>query len=345
VNIVLSAFFTLVALITLVWGFNRYRARFVKTDLAIAVVFAASLLAFAFTFPVIERLKTLFALEKTYVFGSVLANAALLLVVLYTLGKVREVSDSVSDLTRQLSIEQAHLDRRRADGGNAETIKVVIPAYNEEATIRSVVESLPEFIQGYEVIPVVVSDGSADDTATAAETDDAIVVEHPINQGQGGALKTGFEIAAENEADIVVTMDADGQHPATELERLVTPIIEGRADFVMGSRHRGTDDSDNSAVRQGGIRFFTWLINFLSKADITDCTNGYRAIRGSDLRKLTLTEERFSAPELIIEARKNGLRIEEIPITIKQRQAGETKKPKLGYALGLTRTILVTWIR
>ncbi|TKX83670.1 glycosyl transferase family 2, partial [Halorubrum sp. SS5] len=77
----------------------------------------------------------------------------------------------------------------------------------------------------------------------------------------------------------------------------------------------------------------------------TDCTNGYRAIRGSEIGKLTLTEERFSAPELIIEARKNGMQIEEIPIVIQEREAGETKKPQLGYALGLTRTVLTTWIR
>ena len=83
----------------------------------------------------------------------------------------------------------------------------------------------------------------------------------------------------------------------------------------------------------------------LTKASITDCTNGYRAIRGSELGKLTLTEERFSAPELIIEARKNGLRIQEIPIIINAREEGETTKPQLMYAAGLARTILVTWLR
>lgn len=71
-----------------------------------------------------------------------------------------------------------------------------------------------------------------------------------------------------------------------------------------------------------------WLINRLTKLAITDCTNGYRAIRGSKIDKLTFTEERFSAPEPIIEARKNGLQIEEIPITIEEQEAGETEKPQ-----------------
>jgi len=86
----------------------------------------------------------------------------------------------------------------------------------------------------------------------------------------------------------------------------------------MGSRYRETDHSGNGAARQAGIRFFAWLINRLTKSAITDCTNGYRAIRGSEIDKLTITEEQFSALELIIEARKNGLQIKEIPIMIEE---------------------------
>ena len=114
---------------------------------------------------------------------------------------------------------------------------------------------------------------------------------------------------------------------------------------MLGSRYRGVDESGNSLGRRGGIRAFTWLVNVMARTDITDCTNGFRAIRGSRLDELTLTEERFSAPELIIESRKKGLRIVEVPVTIRERDAGETKKPGIGYALGLTRTIIVTWIR
>nr|WP_226377496.1 glycosyltransferase family 2 protein [Haloterrigena turkmenica] len=230
------------------------------------------------------------------------------------------------------------------DGGER-TIFVVIPAYNEGKTITSVVKSLPDTIRGYTLQPVVVSDGSVDDTAENARYNGTVVVEHLVNQGQGGALKTGFQIALEQEADIVVTMDGDGQHPAEELERLVSPVIDDEADYVMGSRYKGENKTGNGVVRESGIRSFTWLINALTKSEITDCTNGFRAIRASGLEDMKLTEERFSAPELIIEARKNGLRIQEIPITIEERQAGETKKPQLMYAIGLTRAILATWIR
>ena len=138
-----------------------------------------------------------------------------------------------------------------------------------------------------------------------------------INQGQGGALKTGFEVASRHGADVVVTMDADGQHPPEQLADVVAPI----------------DEDENSLGRRGGIRAFTWLVNVVARTDITDCINGFRAIRGSRL------------DELIIESRKKGLRIVEVPVTVRERDAGETKKPGIGYALGLARTILATWTR
>jgi Ca2+/Na+ antiporter len=324
------------------WGFNRYRTRFVKIDLLLAFVIGTGLLSIVFVPGVFDWIGTFFSLQRRIFTVLFLAVVFLLCCLLYVLTLVRELRNQISDLTRTLSVDDAALPI--ADGGR-DTIAVIIPAYNEETTIETVVQSLPTSLRGYTITPIIVSDGSADATAERANIDGAMVVEHPLNQGQGGALKTGFEIADQMEAALVVTMDGDGQHPAAELERLVGPIITNEADYVMGSRHRGTDYSGNSATRRAGIRAFTWLINTLTRSSITDCTNGFRAIRGDELSKLTLTEERFSAPELIIEARKKGLRLKEIPITIEERQAGETKKPQLTYALGLARTILTTWIR
>lgn len=328
------------ALVILIWGFERYRTRFVRSDLLLASLFASGLLLIVFIPDLFDRIGNILDLGPRYLVIILSGNIALLGVILYLVTLIRNVKSDLSDLTRKLSIQQAP----RTDGGQ-ETIYVVIPAYNEETTIRSVVKSLPETLLGYLVKPVVVSDGSADKTVEKARYDGTIVVEHPINQGQGGALKTGFEIARENNAAIVVTMDGDGQHPTEELQYLVSPIIHDEADYVMGSRYKGKDLSENGIIRRSGSKFFTHLINILTKSEITDCTNGFRAIRGGELQKLILTEERFSAPELIIEARKNGLRIKEIPITIEKRQSGTTKKPQLGFAFGLIKTIIVVWLR
>ncbi|WP_369335329.1 glycosyltransferase family 2 protein [Halostella sp. PRR32] len=338
--ITLDSILLLLAIGVLLWGFERYRSRFVKSDLFAAVIFAGGLLAMAFAPGLFGILGGALDIQQRPLVMSMAANLGLLTFLLYVSSVVQNVRGDLSELTRNLVVDDAPM----TDGGR-ESIYVVIPAYNEAETIKSVVQSLPDRVRGHYVQPVVVSDGSADNTAERARYNGTIVVEHPLNQGQGGALKTGFEIAQRDGAAVVVTMDGDGQHPVEELDRLVSPIVDGEADYVMGSRHIGQDESGNSIVRQSGIRFFTVLINVLTKADITDCTNGYRAIRGSELDELTLTEERFSAPELIIEARKNGLRIKELPIMIKERQAGETKKPQIGYAVGLTRAILISWLR
>jgi len=328
------------ALVVLLWGFERYRTRFNRLDLVIFGVITLGLLSLALFPTLFDYVGSSLNIQQRPFAVSLLANVFLVLLVLYFIGIVRTIDEDVSELVRSVSVDET----RAADGG-AESIFVIIPAYNEGKTIQDVVKSLPKTLCGYTVQPLVVSDGSADDTAQRAQYNGAMVVEHPINQGQGGALKTGFKVAMDHDAAIVVTMDGDGQHPAEELEALVSPVVEDEADFVVGSRYRGEDQSGNGMIRKSGISFFTGLINVLTKSDLTDCTNGFRAIRGSDLERLMLTEERFNAPELLIEARKKGLRVQELPVRIEEREAGETKKPQLMYAIGLARTIFVTWIR
>lgn len=340
----LTAFLIGLAIMIFLWGFERYRTTFSRQEFLIAIALSLGVFA-AGAFPAVYSvLASAFHVERRSLVVSLLANSALVLLVLYLLAQVRSNQLSISELTRNLAMERA--DEATSRGNTTErTVCVVIPAYNEAESVRNVVDSLPESIHGYAVEALVVSDGSIDGTAERVAATAATVVEHPLNQGQGGALKTGFEVAQQRSANVVVTMDADGQHPAEQLDALVAPIVADEADYVVGSRYAGVDESGNSVARRSGIRVFTKLINVMTKATITDCTNGFRAIRGSKLDALTLTEERFSAPELIIEARKNGLRIREIPVSITQRETGTTKKPTLGYALGLARTIFTTWIR
>ncbi|RRJ33841.1 DUF2304 family protein [Halocatena pleomorpha] len=324
----------------LLWGFERYRTNFSKSEFLVSILLAVGIFAIGLFPDMFDVVGEVLAIDRRPFAISLITNVTLVCLVLLLFARTRSNQQSIATLTRNLAIDQA-----ANDDTDSSSVYVVIPAYNEAESIRSVVTSLPDTIGEYVLQPLVVSDGSTDATVERTAATDAIVVDHPINQGQGGALRTGFSIAKQHGADIVVTMDADGQHPVEELSRLIEPIADSEADYVVGSRYTGVDDSNNSATRQFGIRTFTALINVMTKADITDCTNGYRAIRATKLNEMTLSEERFSAPELLIEARKNGLRIKEIPITIAQRAAGETKKPKLGYAFGLTRTIFVTWLR
>jgi glycosyltransferase involved in cell wall biosynthesis len=224
-------------------------------------------------------------------------------------------------------------------------LAIVMAAYNEAGSVGRVLEDLPETVCGLIVRPVVIDDGSADGTAEEAREAGAVVGSHARNLGQGDALRTGFAMARLLDARAVVTMDADGQHDPAELASLVSPIVSGDADYVQGSRFLGTDD-DAGGARDLGIRGFTLLIRWLTHAKITDCTNGYRAIDGAGLARLKLVEDRFSASEILIQAAGHGLRIREVPVHIRSREIGASKKPRgLGYAGGFLGAIVRSWAR
>jgi glycosyltransferase involved in cell wall biosynthesis len=224
-------------------------------------------------------------------------------------------------------------------------IAIVIAAYDESGSIGPVLESLPATLHGLAVHPIVVDDGSADDTAALARDCGAIVGSHRRNLGQGDALRTGFAIAGRLGARVVVTMDADGQHDPADLPALVGPVVAGDADYVQGSRFLGRYD-DAGGARDLGIRGFTQLIRLLTRADITDCTNGFRAIDGDGLGRLQLVEDRFSAAEILIEAAGRGLRVREVPVHIHARGVGSSKKPRgLRYASGFFGAIVRSWAR
>ncbi len=221
----------------------------------------------------------------------------------------------------------------------------MIAALNEEDAIGAVLDALPRDLCGHQVAPIVVVDGGTDDTAGVVERAGYTAVRHEVNRGQGDALVTGFALATERKAAIVVTMDADGQHQPDDLPTLLAPLLAGEADYVQGSRYLGTYD-DAGGARDLGIRFFTAVVNGASGAGITDCTNGFRAIRGDSLAELRLEEPQFSAAELIIESARRGLRIQEVPVHIQSRSHGDSKKPRrLGYPIGYLGAVARTWRR
>jgi glycosyltransferase involved in cell wall biosynthesis len=224
-------------------------------------------------------------------------------------------------------------------------IAIVIAALDEEEAIADVLAALPTDLCGYRVTPIVIVDGGTDDTAGVVARAGHVTVRHEVNRGQGDALCTGFALALERGSSIVVTMDADGQHRPEELPLLLEPILAGDADYVQGSRYLGAYE-DQGGARDIGIRAFTALINTASGANITDCTNGFRAIRSDPLARLRLEEPRFSAAELLMESARQNLRIREVPVHIRSRSHGESKKPqRMAYPLGYLGTIVRTWRR
>jgi Glycosyl transferase family 2 len=224
-------------------------------------------------------------------------------------------------------------------------VAVLVPAYNEADSVGHVLDRIPGEVCGRETEVLVVDDGSRDRTGDVASEHGAAVARHVINRGGGAALRTGYRLLADSGAEIVVTLDADGQHLPSEMERLVEPVLSGKVDVAHGSRVLGQAERGHVS-RELGIVFFNRLVSLITRTHVTDCSNGYRAVRASVLPQLVLRQEQFHTSEFLIEAIKRGIPAEEVPVTVVKRLHGHSKKPAVvRYGLGFANAIVRTWLR
>lgn len=224
-------------------------------------------------------------------------------------------------------------------------VVVVLPAHNEAANVASVLAAMPEKVDGHPVVPLVVDDASEDGTEAAARKAGALVARLPIRRGGGQAIRVGYELGLRLDAVVVASLDADGQHDPAELPLLVEPILRGEADMVQGSRVLGTFEKE-SRVRHLGVLVLSWLATVMTGTRITDVSNGYRAIRAETLQKLILRQDQFWTSEVIIEALRHRATIKEVPITVRARASGETKKPRpFKYGWNFLKVMVKTWLR
>jgi hypothetical protein len=224
-------------------------------------------------------------------------------------------------------------------------IAILIPAYNEAENIGVVLDQMPKEVCGVATEVLVVDDGSRDGTGDVAAEHGAPVARHVTNRGGGAALRTGYRLMVESGAEVVVTLDADGQHLPSEMPRLVEPVLSGEVDVAHGSRVLGHADR-NTRARELGIVFFNRVVSFITRTHVTDCSNGYRAVRTTVLPQLVLRQEQFHTSEFMIEAIKRGVPAKEVPITVEQRLHGHSKKPAvMRYGLGFANAIVRTWLR
>jgi Glycosyl transferase family 2 len=222
---------------------------------------------------------------------------------------------------------------------------VVIAAYNEENGIGDVLDALPKECLDLQLRPLVVVDGATDATAQVAMAHGALTCVAPANRGQGAALRLGYQLAYAAGAKYVVTTDADGQYDAAGLPQLLTPLIEGTADFVTGSRILGSSQTGDH-VRQVGCRVFAAIVSILMRTKVTDTSFGFRAMRADVPVSLTLAQPQYQSSELLIGILAHGYKVVEVPMTINARGAGETKKGNnLVYGARYARVVFSTWAR
>lgn len=203
-------------------------------------------------------------------------------------------------------------------------VLVIIPAYNEEATITAVLGQIRAGAPTCDI--VVVDDGSLDQTgARVRESGQATLLSLPFNLGIGGAMQTGYKFALRNGYDIAVQCDADGQHPADEIMRLVARIEDGTADVVIGSRYVADSDYTPSLIRRVGKSLLSRWINLFIGGGITDTTSGFRAMNQAAIDVVAHSyPEDYPEPEALVILHKHGLRAVEIPVTMHPRQGGVT---------------------
>jgi len=192
-------------------------------------------------------------------------------------------------------------------------IFIVIPAYNEEKVIGRVVFDIKK--EGFKNI-IVVDDGSEDKTADVAKKEGAKVLRHILNLGQGAAIETGLQYCRKIDADVVVTFDADGQFKASEIKKVIKPIIDKKVDIVLGSRFLGKA-VNIPFLKKLTLKAAIIFTDIFSNIKLTDTHNGFRAFSKKALNKIFINHSGMAhASDIIDQIKRYNLKYQEVPVTV-----------------------------
>ena len=203
-------------------------------------------------------------------------------------------------------------------------IIIGIPAYNEESNIASIITKLMSISN----MIVICNDGSTDMTQEISEKMGAVVINHEKNLGYGAAIRSIFLKAKEMDGDILVTFDADGQHRIEDMTNVINPIVEEKADLVIGSRFLDNSEKEIPRYRKVGIKVITSLTNTSLKEKLTDSQSGFRAYSKEVIKNLNPSELGMGiSTEILIKASNKGFKILEVPIKISYSGKTSTHNP------------------
>jgi len=216
-------------------------------------------------------------------------------------------------------------------------IVVGIPAYNEEKTIAKVIL----LAQKHADTVIVCDDGSKDLTADIAEKLGAVVIKHEKNTGYGAAIQTLFEKARALNADLLLTLDADGQHEAREIPKLIQPILENKADVVVGSRFL-KENNNVPLYRRFGIKVLTKMTNGSGeKGKLTDAQCGFRAYNRKAIKGLILDEDGMGvSAESLLKTRALGLVVTEVPVDVQYKNLETSSQSPVKHGFSVISTII-----
>lgn len=229
-------------------------------------------------------------------------------------------------------------------------IAVVIPAYNEEESIAIVVNSINSLrAEGLEFNPVVVNDCSKDRTKEIISELNCVALNLPINLGIGGAVQSGIKYAFDNGFDYAIQVDGDGQHPAQFIPVLQNEMEKNGWDVAIGSRFIQNEGFQSTMMRRGGIKYFQWLLGFITGTNITDPTSGMRMMNRKTMKELyAYYPDEYPEPEALIIYSRRGLKFGEVPVQMSERLGGVSSIRGFGavyYMFKVSIAIIFTYLR
>lgn len=202
-------------------------------------------------------------------------------------------------------------------------IVILIPAYNEAKTIDRIITEARKSFPSADI--VVINDGSTDSTAEIAEKSGVFVISLPYNLGIGGAIQTGYIFAKEMGYKMAVRVDADAQHDPNDIIKIVTPILEGKSDLVIGSRFIGNKHYRSPLARRIGMVILSSFISLIIRQRVTDTTSGFQAVN-EEVIKFYANDypHDYPEPEALVVLHRAGYRIQEVPVLMRQRAGGRS---------------------
>ncbi len=222
-------------------------------------------------------------------------------------------------------------------------ILVIVPAYNEEASLPGVVRDLRERVPAADVL--VVNDGSRDATVQVARKLGVMVLDLPFNLGIGGAVQAGFLYAERNAYDIAVQFDGDGQHLAGEINKLLEPLTAKQADIVVGSRFLTSGGYKAPVFRKLGIGIFSFVLSRILGMTVTDSTSGFRAVNRRVIEFFAHSyPDDYPEVEALVLLHKAGLRMAEVAITMRERTGGKSSITPIRSIYYMTKVLMAIFI-
>ena len=224
---------------------------------------------------------------------------------------------------------------------------IIIPAYNEGENLKNTIKNIQTDALSFDY--VIVNDCSKDNTRELCKTEKFHVINLPVNLGIGGAVQTGYQYAMENDYDLAVQVDGDGQHDARFLNTMADYLLENKVNMVIGSRFIEKKGFQSSGIRRLGIRFFTGLIRCLTGKKITDPTSGLRMADSEIIKMFAQNYPKdYPEPETVVSVIRKGKRVEELPVEMHERQGGVSSispKKSIYYMIKVSLAIIIECLR